>query len=101
MSLDFSASDVKYQEKNRAFFARLAEASINTQIIYYTDDNEYYDILGLAGEAKIEAIPSPIFATVVGLPRENYFEEIQSFLGGWFNIVLRDREEWQETEILN
>jgi hypothetical protein len=58
------------------------------------EGNEYYDVLGLAGEAKFEAIPSPVFATMSGLSNQGYFEEIRSFLGSWFDIVQRSRDEW-------
>ena len=63
--------------------------------MYYSDEKEYYDVLGLTGENKLEAIPAPVFVQIAGLPKENYFEEIRSLLGDWFGIVCRTREEWQ------
>jgi hypothetical protein len=64
--------------------------------VYFADGTEYYDVLGLAGEAKLETIPAPVFAQITGLPGENYFKVIRSFLGDWFGIVCRTREEWQK-----
>lgn len=94
-SLDFSASDSAYETKNREWFARLMAASVNTEVVYWADDNEYYDVLGVAGEPKLEAIPAPVFCVVVGLANENYFEAIRSFLGSWFRITSSTRDEWQ------
>lgn len=84
----------EYEQKNREFFTRLAAAAQDTQVVYYADGNEYYDVLGLAGEKKLETIPAPVFAQVTGLLSENYFEVIRGFLGGWFRIVRRTRDEW-------
>jgi hypothetical protein len=96
--LDFSSSDPAYRNKNEQFFARLTAAPINTSVIYWADENEYHDVLGLSGELKFEAIPSPVFCQVVGLPNEGYFEAIRSFLGGWFRFISRTRDEWSQLD---
>ena len=85
----------EYESKNRAFFARLASAPVNTTVVYWqAEENEYFDVLGLAGDTKLEAIPSPVFAQVAGLADENYLEVIRGFLGSWFRFVVRTRDEW-------
>ena len=89
----------EYETKNREFFARLAIASVNTTVVYWqAEDNEYFDILGIAGELKLEAIPSPIFCQVVGLAEERHLEAIRGFLGSWFRFVVRTRDEWNDLQ---
>jgi hypothetical protein len=62
--------------------------------VYWADADEYYDVLGIEGEEKMEAIPAPVFAKAIGLGDENYLEAIRGFLGNWFRFALRTREEW-------
>lgn len=49
--------------------------------------------MGIRGEKKLEAIPAPVFAQVVGLAQGNH-EAIHDFLTGWFLISLKTRDEW-------
>lgn len=85
----------EYESKNRAFFARLTVAPQGTEVVYYEAGEEYYDVLLIAGEARLEAIPAPVFAGVADLPNENFREHIAEFLEGWFTLSHRTRDEWE------
>lgn len=85
----------EYEVKNRAFFARLTVAPQGTEVVYYEADEEYYDVLLIAGEARPEAIPAPVFVGIVDLPNENFREHIAEVLEGWFSLSHGTRDEWE------
>ena len=94
-------SEPTYEHKNREWFGRLTSAVIDTEVLYWSaSDNEYYDVLGIAGEPKLEAIPAPVFCAVLGLASEKYFEEIRSFLSSWFRVTQSTRDEWQNVPLI-
>jgi len=92
----------EYEAKNRAFFGRLTVAQEGTEVVYYADDHqEYYDVILITGEARLEAIPAPVFADAVNLSGENFREHIAEFLQGWFTLSHRTRDEWEQMDSTN
>ena len=98
-SLKFLSGE--YEEKNKRFFGRLCNFLRGQKIFYYDAGGDgYYDLLGIKGEPKLEAIPVPVFLQVMEIGfgadgnsrrilAKNFFLE-----SNWFELIWQEKDKW-------
>ena len=62
-------------------------------LVYFSTDDDYFDVLGIKGDKKFQAIPAPVFSQILNLGAERFQNQkkIIEFLGPWFNLSVLDR----------